>query len=164
MKKIRVIIFDWGDTLMRDFGHEGAMCHWEHVELIPGVKTVLSELEKDYTLAVASNAGESDSSLMKKALIRGEIENYFSYFFTSMELGFEKPDLRFFMSIMEKLKFLPQQCIMVGNDYEKDIIPAKSLGMNTILFDENDRYDTGEYSDYKVNKMSDIIDIIRDNF
>jgi putative hydrolase of the HAD superfamily len=164
MKEIKSIIFDWGDTLMRDFDFKGPMYCWSHIEVIPDVKNVLCELRKKYTLAVASNAGESNNKLMISALTRGEINQYFTYFFTSTELGFEKPDLRFFQKILEEVNCLPDQCIMVGNDYEKDIIPAKSLGMKTILFDEKNQYDSTEYADYKFDKMLQLTDIIKINF
>ena len=35
--------------------------------------------------------------------------------------------------ILEKLGLKPEECIMVGNDYDEDIIPTESLGMKAFL-------------------------------
>ena len=160
IKNIKVIIFDWGDTLMRDSGDSGPMAYWRNVEIIPGVVEVLSKLKVNYTLCVASNAGESDTELMKSALKRVGIDCFFSCFFTSLELGFEKPDTRFFESILKTFDLSPSECVMVGNDYKKDILIPKSMGINTILFDEENIFSDAESADYKINKMTQILDIL----
>lgn len=45
-----------------------------------------------------------------------------------------KPDVRVFSQAAERLKVAPQECVMVGDRIDDDIVPAKSLGMRTILF------------------------------
>ena len=44
-----------------------------------------------------------------------------------------KPDPRYLEQITRKIGALPDECIMVGDRIDKDIIPAKQLGMKTIL-------------------------------
>lgn len=67
--KIKAIIFDWGDTLMRDYKeYSGAMVNWPYVEIISGVKEALDKLNEKYICCVASNEGDSDVELMSKAL------------------------------------------------------------------------------------------------
>ena len=34
---------------------------------------------------------------------------------------------------MEKLNLKPEECIMVGNDMEEDMVPAEKLGMERFL-------------------------------
>ncbi|MCO5387204.1 MAG: HAD family hydrolase [Desulfosporosinus sp.] len=53
------------------------------------------------------------------------------------ELGSTKPSPKFFQEIVDRIAVRPEQCVMVGNDYEKDIIPAKMTGMKTILYQKN---------------------------
>ncbi|WP_320047744.1 HAD family hydrolase [uncultured Ilyobacter sp.] len=161
IKNIEIIIFDWGDTLMRDYDDSGPMAHWKNVDIIPGIREVLRELKKNYTLCVASNAGESDSELMKSALKRVGIDNFFSYFFTSKDLGFEKPDIRFFKAILKSGSFSASECLMVGNDYDNDIVNSKSIGMTTILFDEKNTFSNTTSADYKIDKTIQILDILR---
>ena len=41
-RESRCVLFDWGDTLMRDFPEfSGPMASWSHVEALPNVKEVL---------------------------------------------------------------------------------------------------------------------------
>ena len=134
---IKAIIFDWGDTVMRDYPElKTPMFTWEHVEYIPDVEQALKALATNYAMVIATNAGQSDTAAMIKALKRVGAEQYFHHFFSSKDLGYEKPDVRFFTSIAQTIHFKPEECIMIGNLYEKDIIGAKDVGMKTILFDE----------------------------
>ena len=64
--KIKAIVFDWGDTVMRDFPFEGAMKDWPFVAAIPGIEDALAELKKKYTLVLGSNAGDSGTEVFVK--------------------------------------------------------------------------------------------------
>jgi putative hydrolase of the HAD superfamily len=162
MKKIKALIFDWGDTVMRDFPEcPGPMAEWEHVEWIPYLEDSLKLLNKKFTCCIASNAGFSDASLMKKALERVGAEKYFHFFFTSKDLGYEKPDSRFFQKIAEEINFAPYECIMIGNVYEKDICGAKAVGMKTIFFNEKKLNGVFSDADKIIFLMKELIEAIR---
>lgn len=155
--KVKAIIFDWGDTLMRDFiQYNGPMVNWPYVEIIPGVKDTLSQIYENYICCVASNAGASDSKMMSEALDRVGIKMFFKEFFTSQDLGAKKPDIKFFQEILNKLGLEPYQVIMVGNDYNKDIKPAKVIGMGTILYSEIKDSDSIPYADYTIGSMKEL--------
>ena len=137
LEGIQTIVFDWGDTLMRDDpSREGPMYLWDTVETLPGVHEVLSFLSPKYILCVATNAGCSDTAAMRKALARAGINDFFPYAFSSADLGVAKPDPAFFFAIAAHLSLNPFQCLMIGNSYEKDIAGAEAAGWNTIWFDE----------------------------
>jgi len=146
---------------MRDFAqYSGPMVYWPHVEVVPGVEDVLSQIYLDYICCVASNAGASDSKLMGDALARGDISRYFKEYFTSKELGAKKPDIKSFQGILDKLNLKPSEVIMVGNDYTKDIVPAKTIGMRTILFSEAKDIEPTPYADYTISSMSELYSVI----
>jgi putative hydrolase of the HAD superfamily len=133
VKGIQAIVFDWGDTLMRDFPQfEGAMVDWPRVQLLPGVLETLESLTGLAMLCVASNAGDSDAELMGRALERAGIRRFFDHLWTSRELGVAKPAPAFFRAIVRELELEAQACVMVGNGYEKDIVPSKAAGMRTV--------------------------------
>lgn len=160
-KGIKAIIFDWGDTLMRDSTqYQGSMAFWEKVEAIPGVVTALEAIHKHYICCVASNAGDSDQELMGVALNRVGLRSYFQHLFTSRELGFTKPDLNFFKQILSHLNLQPEECMMIGNDYEKDIIPAKAVGMRTILFNEEPSDSENTKADATIYSMEQLYEAI----
>lgn len=133
---MKTLIFDWGDTIMRDFFLDGPMWKWEKVELLPHAKEVLGQLSKSFQLIIATSADHSDTKDMIKALRRVEVEHYFQDFYSQKEIGFKKPDPRFFQAILEKQKLSPAECIMIGNSYEKDIEGAKAANIKTIFFNE----------------------------
>lgn len=158
---IKSIIFDWGDTLMLDFPHfKGPMAYWEQVELVTGIKEALELVSTDYICCVASNAGDSDKDLMEVALKRVNINKYFQYLFTSCELGVTKPNINFFTNILNNLDLRPEECIMVGNDYEKDIVPAKAVGIHTILLTEELNIINFIAADYSINTMNRLYEVI----
>lgn len=160
-RKIKVIVFDWGDTLMRDFlEFKGPMAYWEKVEIIPGVKKALEIISSHYICCVASNAGDSSAEIMELALNRVNIDKYFNHLFTSRELEVSKPNPDFFKQIVNKLKLKPDECIFVGNDYEKDIVPAKAVGLYTVLFSEEDKSGTFTDADYSIHSMNKLHEVI----
>jgi putative hydrolase of the HAD superfamily len=134
---ILLIIFDWGNTVMRDLGINGPMKDWPEVEWIPFMDTVLPELNSGFTLAIATSAPHSDTQDMAEALARVGAHDYFHFFFSAFDLQAKKPDPLFFERILEQTGFKAFQCLSIGDKYENDVVAAKSLGMNTILFNEN---------------------------
>ncbi|MDD4847240.1 MAG: HAD-IA family hydrolase [Bacteroidales bacterium] len=154
---MKAIIFDWGDTVMRDFPEKpGPMYTWDTVLWIPGMKNVLESLKNNYTLIIATNAGESDTDAMKRALRRIDAEKYFRYFYSSKDLGVEKPDKRFFINIATEVGIDPEDMMMVGNSYEKDIIGASIAGMKTVFFNEKRRFGDFIHADFIIYSMEDL--------
>jgi FMN phosphatase YigB (HAD superfamily) len=154
---IKALIFDWGDTVMRDFPEkEGPMYLWDHVEWISGTEEALKQLHDRFIMVIATNAGQSDTQAMIKALKRVGAEKYFQYFFSSKDLGYEKPNIRFFQSIAVQIGTLPEECAMIGNLYEKDIVGAKQCGMSTIFFNEIKIKGSFPLADEVITNMTDV--------
>jgi putative hydrolase of the HAD superfamily len=130
---IGLLIFDWGGTVMADTGEPGPMYLWKEVAWVPGTKEALEEL-KEFRCCIATNAGISDGEAVVKALKRVGADIYFDHVFTSRDLGYAKPDPRFFQTICERTGYHPAECVMVGNSYGKDIRGAKEAGMHTVFF------------------------------
>lgn len=130
---IKALIFDWGDTVMRDFPeYSGPMWEWPQVELIPGIREVLTALHGQVPLYLATSAKDSDAVMVARALERVGIGTYFDKIFTSRELGFTKTALGFFRELSYQLGVAPGDCLMVGNDLNKDIQPAREAGMQAV--------------------------------
>ncbi len=134
---IKTLIFDWGDTIMRDFDEPGSMSGWKQVAWIPGAEESLKVLSKQYTCIIATSASHSDVAEMKMALARVGADQYFHLFFSRKELGFAKPDPRFFAAVLQKSEAKAESSVMIGNLYEKDIVGAKTAGLKTVFFNEH---------------------------
>lgn len=155
------IIFDWGNTLMRDFPEKpGPMCEWDHVELMPEVVETLSYLAEKYVLTVATNAGESNTEQMVMALTRVNIEGFFIFKYSSKDLGYNKPDPRFFEEVCKQSGFKPEESIIIGNDYNKDIVGAKAVGMQTILYNHENYTGDTTAADHVVGDLGEVLGVV----
>lgn len=156
---VKTLIFDWGDTIMRDYQLDGPMSVWEKVAWIPGAEEALQTLQQKYTCIIATSAAHSDTAEMIKALSRVGANTYFSMFFSQKELGTSKPDPRFFRRVLELSGAQAAESAMIGNIYEKDIVGAKQIGMTTVLFNEQE--DKGDFpdADYVITAMTDLLKI-----
>jgi HAD superfamily hydrolase (TIGR01509 family) len=78
--------------------------------------------------------------------------------FTPKETKHLKPDPRAFLVPLEKMKVSVKEALMVGDELERDLMPAQNLGMRTILIDrENKIKDT---SIEKINSLKEIKKIL----
>jgi len=64
-------------------------------------------------------------------LIRMGVALFFDGVFVSDELKFSKTDPSFFKKILREIKAKPEECLMVGDREDRDILPAKKVGMKT---------------------------------
>lgn len=161
---VKAMIFDWGDTLMRDFPDmQGPMAFWPVVAILDGVAEALKLLDGSLVCCVASNAGASDAELMGLALERAGIRVYFHHLFTSRELGAAKPDSRFFMEAANRIGVEPNECVMVGNDYVKDIVGARQAGLHTVWLDVDASGPAeNRHAEYVIRSMAELPGVIRE--
>ena len=132
---IEAVVFDWGDTVMCDFRTgEGPMASWPRVEAVAGVEQVLRNLKPRYRLALATNATDSNETLVRQALKRVGLDWFFETVFVSSDLGVEKPDTRFFAAVLACLQLPADHVVMVGDNYANDVQGAKGAGLLTVWF------------------------------
>jgi HAD superfamily hydrolase (TIGR01509 family) len=134
---IQAVVFDWGDTVMRNLpGYSGPMVHWPVVEVVPGVEETLRTLHATRKLALATNARDSGTELVRAALRRVGLETHFDFVLTARDLGAGKPDPRFFQALLARLGSGADETVMVGDDYQTDVIGAKEAGLKAVWFNE----------------------------
>ena len=114
-------IYDW----MESRGHDRDL-----FELRPGIADVLRALKaRGLKLGLAAN----QPLRALESLKQHGIGDYFSNQGLSAFYGFRKPDVRLFLCVCEDLGVNPTECIMVGDRMDNDVVPAKLLGMHTVL-------------------------------
>jgi FMN phosphatase YigB (HAD superfamily) len=99
------------------------------LKLSEGLKPELKMLCNEFKLGIAGQYGRELLQLLEE----NSILECFTYRLTQDDFTTTKPDLRFFESIIKRCGVDPRECIMVGDRIDKDIIPAKLMGMKTIL-------------------------------
>ena len=72
----KILLFDWGNTIMVDFNLPGPMFTWETVAWVTGVENLMKKISRN-VCCIATNAGESDSDAVRKALARIGADIYF---------------------------------------------------------------------------------------
>lgn len=89
---------------------------------------VLEYLSQKYSLALVSNFyGNINSVLEHYGLAR-----FFPHVIESAVVGVRKPDPAIFRLGVDALKLEPEQTVVVGDSISKDIVPAQSIGCNTV--------------------------------
>lgn len=131
---IRAVLFDWGDTVMRNLPYPGAMADWPRVEAVPGAGEALEVLSERYRLALATNAEDSGPAQIKAALQRVGLGEAFSAILTARRLGARKPERGFFVAALAEMAFAPGEVAMVGDDYHADISGAKEAGLRAVWY------------------------------
>ena len=132
-EECQLLIFDWGDTLMRVFPqYSGAMVNWPVVEAILGTAEGLNGVNGIIRMVVGTNAVDSSAILISQALDRVGLGKYFESVFTAQETGACKPDPAFFQGIARLMQIDPQRAAVVGDDFIMDVAGAQSAGLCTI--------------------------------
>jgi len=98
----------------------------------------LSNLKQKYQLILVSN---TDCFSLPKVLEKYELEKYFTNVFLSCDLGMIKSDPRFFKKVLNELNLNINECVMVGDSIQSDIIAAKRLGIKAVLVDRRNTRD-----------------------
>lgn len=98
------------------------------VSLYPETIDVLEKLSQNYRLGIIANQSSSIRELLKE----WGIESYFQLIILSEEVGLSKPDTTIFTLALQKANIPADRVVYVGDRYDNDILPAKSLGMWTV--------------------------------
>ena len=89
---------------------------------------LLKRLKQVYRLGVISNFYGNVATLCEEAGLTDSLD----VILDSIAIGVSKPDPEIFRIALRKFKVVPSQAIFVGDSYERDIIPARQLGVRTI--------------------------------
>ena len=89
--------------------------------------------EKGITLALATNPLFPDIATRQRIRWAGLEHGDFSLVTTYENSGFCKPNPDYYREVLQKLGKTPEQCLMVGNDVQEDMLPAREVGMEVFL-------------------------------
>ncbi|NAW56178.1 MULTISPECIES: HAD family hydrolase [unclassified Vibrio] len=132
-----IILFDWGNTLMVDFPqYRGKMCDWPEIEVMPHAAETLSSLSEHCALYIATSAKDSAVCDIELAFERVGLARYLSGYFCFANLGLEKDSAQFYRKVSQQLREEPEAIMMVGDNWDKDILPARQAGLRAIWLTE----------------------------
>lgn len=100
-----------------------------HLRLYHGVFDTLSLLSGEYTLSTASHTQGSFTQLELREL---NIEQFFSHFVYSSDIGWRKESTEFYKRALVVVGKEAADCLMVGDNYDVDVVVPQKLGIHGI--------------------------------
>lgn len=97
---------------------------------------ILDYLSLKYSLHIITNGFEE---VQQKKMINSKIDHYFKTMTNSEAVGVKKPNPKIFDYAIQLANTKVDQSIMIGDNYEADILGASNIGMDTIFFDSKNQ-------------------------
>ena len=125
--------------------------------LIPGAIETLGRVKgkKGISSFIITNG---TPSVQRSRIEKADIGKYFDDVFISREIGFQKPDVRFFDYVLEKIKGVREKSIVIGDSETSDIKGAVNAGMRSIYIGK----ERSRLATWSVERIAESIPIIDD--
>lgn len=138
-----------------DVFKHGFRSHWGTTHtLVPGAKETLEALgSKGYRLFAASN---SFAHLQRSRLQHAGILHLFEDTYISMEIGYDKPDVRFYEEALRRCGLQPQEVLMVGDSMTTDIVGAQQAGLDTCWFNKYNEQREEALPTYTIHRLEEL--------
>lgn len=130
----------------------------QQTQLVPYAIELLDYLtQRGYNLYILSNGF---IEVQHKKLQSAGIEDYFERMVLSDEIGINKPDRRLFDYALEVTHSQAADTLMIGDNYDADILGAMQAGWGQIYFDRNHRGITAQEPQHTVHSLKEVMDIL----
>ncbi|MBO8436482.1 MAG: noncanonical pyrimidine nucleotidase, YjjG family [Spirochaetes bacterium] len=97
--------------------------------------------------------------VQKERIRRTGTAHFYSHVFISQEIGYAKPDSRFFEYVLSVLNATKDECLVIGDSLTSDIQGAKLSGIDSIFFSTEGR--TTEDATFNASSYDEIFRIIK---
>jgi putative hydrolase of the HAD superfamily len=124
--------------------------------LFPHAHDVLSYLYEKYTLHIITN-GFAEVQHIK--LHSAGLLKYFVEIIISEHTGFKKPDVNIFRHASKKANAESNECLMVGDGLEVDILGAQNAGWDSVYFnpDKTEHHETVTYEIVSLDELKNFL-------
>lgn len=104
-------------------------------------REVIKGLSEQFPLVLVSNFYGNIQTILDDFQL-----NYFKQVIESAVVGVRKPDSRIFKMGVDALQLQPEEVVVVGDSFDKDMLPAHSLGCQTVWmkgigWNDNENFD-----------------------
>ena len=126
-------LFDYeiDDKIIDKISHDYIEFLPENNKLMDGAIEILEYLKPKYRLFIITNGFRE---VQDKKLKNSKIKHYFEAIYDSESVGVKKPDPKIFEHALKDSESNPKESLMVGDNYEADVLGAKKLRINTLHF------------------------------
>jgi 2-haloacid dehalogenase len=124
--------------------------------LLPGAEKLIRAIKGKADMVLATN-GLADVQYPRIA--KSGLSDCFSDIFISEELGFPKPDIRYFEAMFEKLPYF-ENGLIIGDNMASDILGGSNAGIDSCWFNPHKKEKTLPISPtYEISELSQLWDI-----
>jgi len=125
-------------------------------QLFPYTHEALSYLKNKYTLYIITNGfSEIQSDKLKNC----NLDQYFKGIITSEDAGAQKPSPIIFEHALRLSNAQKNECLMIGDDLETDILGAKNTGIDQVFFN-SDNIQHSEDITFEITSLNELKDIL----
>lgn len=125
--------------------------------LIPNALTILEKFHLNYNMHIITNGFKE---VQKKKLEKSGLLKYFKTITISENIGFKKPSKEIFLHAITKANTVIENSVMIGDNFNADIIGAKSIGMKAIYYNFHKIKNQQLDGVLKINDLSELEGIL----
>lgn len=133
------------------------------IRIFPGVYATLDALREHHTLCILSDS-DGKPELKQQRIEQLGLTKYFDHVFTSDTVGRNKPHPKMFLQVLDHYKVAAEECVMIGDHPEVDLVTAKEFGMHTVWQKQGVAKIYGsktfDYADYEIDHISELSHVI----
>lgn len=122
-------------------------------KIVDGAKELLEHLNRRGEVYVLSNGFKN---LQYRKLKSGGLEGYISKLVLSDDIGITKPDRRLFDYALEVVGGQADTTVMIGDNYDADILGAANAGWKTVFFNRTGLQPEPNVADLTVTSLLEI--------
>lgn len=120
--------------------------------------------EQDFRLGLISNASDVDD--VYALLVKFDLTDYFEHIIISADFGLRKPHPEIFLEGLRLFQVKPQDCLMVGDRLDMDILGANHVNISSIWITRRSIHKGTEFRfdlkpDYEIYSLSEIKEIVK---
>jgi len=125
-----------------------------------GAVELLETLSSEYRLYLATNG---TSKVQKSRISSSDISKYFRGIYISEDVGYNKPDPRYFEACFKDIPdFKRKETVMIGDSLTSDIKGGINAGIKTVWFNyEGKSRDDSIVPDYEVHSLDEIPALVK---
>ena len=125
--------------------------------LIPNALTILEKFHLNYNMHIITNGFKE---VQRKKLEKSGLSKYFKTITISEDVGFKKPSKEIFLQAVTKANAIIENSVMIGDNFNADIIGAKSIGMKAIYYNFHQTKEKQLNGVLKINDLLELKDIL----
>lgn len=122
--------------------------------VFPHTHEVLTYLKSKYKLHIITNGFEEVQTVKIRS---SEIEHYFENLITSESANSLKPHRKIFDYSMKLCNAIADECLMIGDEPEKDIQGALNVGMHAVYFNPKGEELEGVWSIRSLDELMEVL-------